>query len=176
MKRLAIMADYDNADDDDGGDQEAEQYAHGGDVGDDDRKLAYQRIPLRADAVFFSDPKGPNRYERIMPSVASQKSGIAYDRIPRTGEPQGEPDHYRYLPPIYSGDLKQGYRLPHRAIVALGAGDYQRGLNVSDKLFGHHRALGRGVVHPLILELEGNGDINAGRKVLRRFAAMVRGR
>ncbi len=110
---LAITADHDDADDDDGGDQEAEQYAHGGDVGDGGRKLAYQRIPVRVDAVFLCDPKGPYSYERIAPSPASQKSGIAYGRIPRTGSPQGEPTRLEYER-VVSPRYKKLFELMHQ--------------------------------------------------------------
>ncbi len=82
--RLAITADHDDADDDDGGDQEAEQYAHGGDVGDGGRKLAYQRIPLLADAVLLRDPKGPYSYERIVPK--GRINHAPHQRIARISE------------------------------------------------------------------------------------------
>ncbi len=69
-----------------------------------------------------------------------------------------------YQRPIHGGSLRGAFRLPHGTIMTLANGDREAGLAVADETFGHHRALGRGVVHPMVIELFGNGDIESGHR------------
>ena len=98
-------------------------------------------------------------------------SDVHNERIPlRRAEPEADDGaRLEYQRPIYGGSLKGAFRLPHSAIVALGDGDPEAGLAVADQLFGYHTALGRGVVHPDVVRLIGEGDMKAGRRVLAGF-------
>ena len=119
--------------------RELEHRAHGGDVEEEDGKLFYERVPLKA-------------HHR------ADGGGVEYQR------------------PIFGGDLKHAFKLPRSAIEALGNGDPDAGLAVSDQMFGHHTALGRGVVHPDVVRHIGDGDLAAGHRVLRKFVATLRQR
>ena len=102
------------------------------------------------------------------------RRGFYYERIP-VGRAQHRADGgLEYQRPTFGGSLKGAFKLPHNAVRALGNGDADAGLAVSDQLFGHHIALGRGTVHPDVLHDIGNGDIKAGRRVLQKLVTMLR--
>ena len=114
---------------------------------EDSGKLEYVRVPLRAQHnASFESP--PHDREKVEPASLS------------------------YVRPIYGGSLKGAYKLPRSAIAALGNGDHEAGLATSDKLFGHHTALGRGIIHPMVMEIivgcanarNGCADIRKSRK------------
>lgn len=80
----------------------------------------------------------------------------------------------QYIGPIHGGSLKGAFVIPPSAIVALGHGDREAGLAVCDEMFGHHVALGRGTVHPMMIALLGDGDLKAGHRVLKEFINTIR--
>ena len=101
---------------------------------------------------------------------------LRYERVPLRAHHRADGSGVEYQRPIFGGSLKGSFKLPHNAIRALGNGDPEAGLAVSDHLFGHHTALGRGTVHPLVVAHIGEGDLKAGHKVLRKFVSSLKQR
>jgi len=103
------------------------------------------------------------------------KRAYHYERVP-IGHTEGKADGggLEYVRPIHGGSLKEAYRLPRNAIRALGGGDLEAGYATSDAMFGHHTALGRGVVHPDVVRHIGDGDLAAGHRVLRKFVSSLK--
>ena len=105
------------------------------------------------------------------------KRGFYYERIPlKAPHKKADGGGVSYQRPIYGGSLAGAFKLPHGTIRALGNGDPEAGLAVSEQLFGTHSALGPGVVHPLVVQHIGEGSLAAGHRVLRRFVATLRQR
>jgi hypothetical protein len=70
--------------------------------------------------------------------------------------------------------VAQAFVLPGDVVRSMGGGSREAGLAAADEMFGHHRAYGRGVVHPDVVRHIGDGNITKGRRVLQKFVALTR--
>ena len=67
------------------------------------------------------------------------------------------------------------FRLPKDVFAALGDGDLKVGGAVVHAMFGiEDNPEDPTIIHPHAVRIIGNGNINAGRRILDRFVAMVR--
>jgi hypothetical protein len=67
------------------------------------------------------------------------------------------------------------FRLPKDVFAALGDGDLKVGGTVVHAMFGiEDNPEDPTIIHPHAVRIIGNGNINAGRRILDRFVAMVR--
>jgi hypothetical protein len=76
----------------------------------------------------------------------------------------------------FSGMAPPGsFRLPKDVFAALGDGDLKVGGAVVHAMFGiEDNPEDPTIIHPHAVRIIGNGNINAGRRILDRFVAMVR--
>jgi hypothetical protein len=81
-----------------------------------------------------------------------------------------------YSMPAVRGMAPPGrYRIPRDVFEALGNGDLKLGGAVVHSMFGIEDDPERpDLIHPHAVRIIGNGNLNAGRRVLERFVAQVR--
>jgi hypothetical protein len=82
----------------------------------------------------------------------------------------------QYTMPDVRGMAPPGsFRLPKDVFAALGDGDLKVGGAVVHAMFGiEDDPEDPTIIHPHAVRIIGNGNINAGRRILDRFVAMVR--
>ena len=82
--------------------------------------------------------------------------------------------HYT-MPPIHGMPAPGSFRIPRDVFEALGDGDLKLGGAVAHAMFGiEDDPEDPTVIHPHAVRIIGNGNINAGRRVLEKLVARVR--
>ena len=82
--------------------------------------------------------------------------------------------HYSPVP-VRGVPLPGSYRIPKDVFEALGQGDLKLGGAVVHAMFGiEDDPEDPTIIHPHAVRIIGNGNINAGRRVLEKFVARVR--
>jgi hypothetical protein len=82
--------------------------------------------------------------------------------------------HYT-MPPVRGMPAPGSFRIPRDVFEALGDGDLKVGGAIIHQMFGiEDDPEDPTIVHPHAVRIIGNGNINAGRRVLEKFVARVR--
>lgn len=82
--------------------------------------------------------------------------------------------HYS-MPPVRGMAPPGSFRIPKDVFAALGDGDLKAGGAVAHAMFGIEDDPERpDRIHPHAVRIIGNGNINAGRRILEKFVARVR--
>jgi hypothetical protein len=145
-------------------------------------KVHYERIPMRR-AGHFTAPADE------APGMAADGAGQADDTTLTPEEKDALISWYHELienrahngkthysmPPVAGMAPPGCFRISKDVIAKLGDGDLRAGGFVLHSLFGiEDTPDDPTIIHPHVVRIIGNGNINAGRKVLEKFVARVR--
>ena len=102
--------------------------------------------------------------------TASGKAGSRWSRTGRTEAGSTTP-----CQTCAEWPLPGSFRIPKDVFAALGDGDLKLGGAVAHAMFGIEDDPERpDLIHPHAVRIIGNGNLNAGRRVLEKFVARVR--